>query len=55
MHPAGHATPADVEELAAGEAATQVYALADALVAADLPAALSLAEQLRATEGGPGR
>ena len=54
VHPAGHATPADVEELAAGEAATQVYALADALVAADLPAALSLAEQLRATEGRPG-
>ena len=50
VHPAGHATPADVEELAAGEAATQVYALADALVAADLPAALSLAEQLRATD-----
>ena len=53
LHPAGHATPADVDELAAGEAATQVYDLADALVATDLPAALALAEQLRAADERP--
>ena len=55
LHPAGHATPADVDELAAGEAATQVYDLADALVAADLPAALSLAEQLRGADERPAK
>ena len=53
LHPAGQVTPADVEELASGEAATQVYDLADAIVAADLPAALSLAEQLRAADERP--
>jgi DNA polymerase-3 subunit delta len=53
LHPAGHLTPADVDELASGEAHTQVYDLADALVAADLPAALALAEQLRAADERP--
>ena len=55
LHPAGHATPADVDELASGEAVTQVYDLADALVAADLPAALSLAEQLRSADERPAK
>jgi DNA polymerase-3 subunit delta len=53
LHPAGHATPADVDEIASGEAQTQVYDLADAIVAADLPAALALAEQLRAADERP--
>lgn len=53
LHPTGQATPADVDELASGEAQTQVYGLADAIVAADLPAALALAEQLRAADERP--
>jgi DNA polymerase III subunit delta len=53
IHPAAHVTPADVDEHASGEAATQVYDLADAIVAADLPAVLSLAEQLRAGDERP--
>ena len=36
-------------------AAAQVYDLADAIVAADLPAALALAEQLRAADERPGK
>ena len=55
LHPAGHATAADVDELAAGEATAQVYDLADSIVAADLPAALALAEQLRAADERPGK
>jgi DNA polymerase-3 subunit delta len=55
LHPAGHVTPADVDELASGDATTQVYDLADAIVAADLPAALSLAEQLRAADERPAK
>ncbi|MEA2385959.1 MAG: polymerase subunit delta [Thermoleophilaceae bacterium] len=55
LHPAGHLTPADVDELASGEATTQVYDLADAIVAADLPAALSLAEQLKAADERPAK
>jgi len=55
LHPAGHATAADVEELAAGETAAQVYDLADAIVAADLRVALELAEELRAADERPGK
>ena len=55
LHPAGHVTPADVDELASGDAPTQVYDLADAIVAADLPAALALAEQLRAADERPAK
>jgi len=55
IHPAGHASAADVEELAAGESVTQVYDLADSIVAADLPAALSIAEQLRAADERPAK
>jgi DNA polymerase III subunit delta len=53
LHPAGHVTHADVDEHASGDAPTQVYDLADALVASDLPAALALAEQLRAADERP--
>jgi DNA polymerase-3 subunit delta len=55
VHPATRVTPADVEALAGGESATQVYDLADSLVAADLPAALALAEQLRAADERPAK
>lgn len=55
LHPAAQATPADVEELAAGGSSTQVYDLADSIVAADLPSTLSLAEALRAADERPGK
>jgi DNA polymerase-3 subunit delta len=55
LHPAGHVTPADVDELASGETPTQVYDLADSIVAADLAGALSLAEQLRAADERPAK
>jgi DNA polymerase-3 subunit delta len=55
LHPAAHATAADVDELSAGEATAQVYDLADSIVAADLPAALALAEQLRVADERPGK
>ena len=55
LHPAGHVTAADVEEHASGETGTQAYELADAIVAADLPAALALAEQLRAADERPAK
>jgi DNA polymerase-3 subunit delta len=55
LHPAGQVTAADVDAIAAGEATAQVYDLADSLVAGDLGAALSLAEQLRAADESPGR
>jgi DNA polymerase-3 subunit delta len=55
LHPATHASAADVDELAAGEATAQVYELADSIVAADLPAVLALAEQLRAADERPGK
>ncbi len=54
LHPATRVTAADVDALAAGEAIAQVYDLADSIVAADLPAALALAEQLRADDQRPG-
>ncbi len=55
LHPAAHVTAADIDELASGEATAQVYDLADSIVAADLPAALALAEQLRAADERPGK
>lgn len=55
LHPAGQVTVADVNAIAAGESTAQVYDLADSLVAGDLRAALSLAEQLRAADEQPGR
>jgi DNA polymerase III subunit delta len=48
LHPAASAGAEDVEELTAGDAAPQAYELADALVAGDLRATLSLAEELEA-------
>ena len=54
LHPGAHASAADVDELASGEATAQVYELADAIVAGDLPAAMALAEQLRAADERPG-
>ncbi len=55
LHPAKHATAADVGALAAGEVTAQVYDLADSIVAADLPTALVLAERLRAADERPGK
>jgi DNA polymerase-3 subunit delta len=55
VHPSTNVTPADVEVLAAGDTAPQAYDLADALVAGDLKATLSLAEQLESHGERPGR
>ncbi|MGI8844809.1 MAG: DNA polymerase III subunit delta [Thermoleophilaceae bacterium] len=54
VHPATEVTPEDVEEMASGEALPKVYDLADAVVAGDLQATLSLAEELGLQEA-PGR
>jgi DNA polymerase III subunit delta len=54
-HPRTNVTTADVEELAARDAAPQAYDLADALVAGDLKATLALAEELEAHGERPGR
>ncbi|MEA2468259.1 MAG: polymerase subunit delta [Thermoleophilaceae bacterium] len=45
-HPRTQLSAAEVSRLAAGEATQQVYDLADALVAGDVPASLSFAERL---------
>jgi DNA polymerase III subunit delta len=55
VYPRTHLTLGDVEELASGETAAQAYDLADALVAGELPAAVALAEELRAHDERPGR
>jgi len=55
LHPGGHLSAADIDEFTSGETHTQVYDLADAIVAADLPAALALAEQLRAADERAGK
>jgi len=55
LHPGTHVTAADVDALAAGDVTAQAYDLADAIVVADLPAALALAEQLRAADEAPGK
>jgi DNA polymerase-3 subunit delta len=55
VHPAAQVSAEQVEQLAAGEAAPQVYDLADALVAGNLRAALALAEELEAHGERPGR
>ena len=55
VHPAVQVSAEQVEQLAAGEAAPQVYDLADALVAGDLRAAMALAEELEAHGERPGR
>jgi DNA polymerase III subunit delta len=55
LHPATHVTPADVEALAAHDTTPQAYDLADALVARDLEATFTLAEQLESHGERPGR
>jgi DNA polymerase III subunit delta len=55
VHPRANVTSADVEELAARDAAPQAYDLADALVAGDLKATLALAEELETHGERPGR
>jgi DNA polymerase III subunit delta len=55
LHPRTTVSVADVEALAARDAAPQVYDLADALVAGDLRSTLALAEQLEAYGERPGR
>jgi DNA polymerase III subunit delta len=55
LHPSTRVTLADVTVLAAADTAPGAYDLADAVLAGDLPATLSLAEKLRAHEERPGR
>ena len=55
LHPAGQATPADVDEFGSGDPSTEAYGLADAIVVADLPAALALAEQMCAAGDRPAK
>jgi DNA polymerase III subunit delta len=55
LHPSVNVTSADVERLAAADTAPGAYDLADALVAGDLRATLSLAEQLEEHGERPGR
>jgi DNA polymerase-3 subunit delta len=54
-HPRTQLTAEQVERLAAGEAPMQVYDLADAVVAGDVPATMRLAEALCAGEDRPSR
>jgi len=55
VHPRASAGVTDVEQVTAGDAAPQVYDLADALVAGDLGAALALAAELEAAGDRPAR
>jgi DNA polymerase-3 subunit delta len=55
LHPSVNVTAADVERLAAADTAPGAYDLADALVAGDLRATLSLAEQLDEHGERPGK
>jgi DNA polymerase III subunit delta len=55
LHPGTRATVDDVREHAAGDASAGAYDLADAVVAGDLEACLSLAEALTAQDERPGR
>lgn len=55
VHPADTVNVADVEANAAGDTSPQVYDLADALVAGDLPLTLNLADGLEASGERPGR
>ena len=54
-HPKTELTPEEVARLAAGEASTQAYELADAVVAGNVGEALRSAERLRAMGEAPGR
>ena len=55
VHPRTNVATADVDSLAARDAAPQAYDLADALVAGDLKATLGLAAQLESHGDRPGR
>jgi DNA polymerase III subunit delta len=55
VHPRTNVATADVDSLAARDAAPQAYDLADALVAGDLKSTLALAEQLESHGERPGR
>ena len=55
LHPRTSAATADVEALTARDTSPQAYDLADALVAGDLRATLSLAQQLESHGERPGR
>jgi DNA polymerase-3 subunit delta len=55
LHPSVNVTVADVERLAASDTAPGAYDLADALVAGDLKATLTLAEQLEEHGERPGK
>jgi DNA polymerase III subunit delta len=55
VHPRTNVATADVDSLAARDAAPQAYDLADALVAGDLKATLALAEKLESHGERPGR
>src|SRR3954468_16882394 len=55
IHPQTRLSADDVRRLASGEASTQAYDLADALVARDIVATLGLAEDLVGRGEAPGR
>jgi len=55
VHPESSASAEDVELLAAGSAVPKVYDLADAVVAGDLEATISLAQELSAQDERPSR
>jgi DNA polymerase-3 subunit delta len=55
LHPRTDVSPGDVDALAARDSSPQAYDLADALVARDLRATLSLADQLESHGERPGR
>jgi DNA polymerase III delta subunit len=55
LHPRTSLTSADVDQLAARDSSPQAYDLADALVAGDLRATLTVAEQLDSHGERPGR
>jgi DNA polymerase-3 subunit delta len=54
-HPRTQLSADEVSRLAAGDATQQVYDLADALVAGDVPASLGLAERLTSGEDRPSK
>jgi DNA polymerase III subunit delta len=54
-HPRGELSAEEVEELAAGDIAPEVYELADAIASGDAPGAVRLAEALRSRDDPPGR
>ncbi|MBA2630377.1 MAG: DNA polymerase III subunit delta [Thermoleophilaceae bacterium] len=55
LHPATTATAEDVERLSSGDASPQAYDLADALVAGDLRACMTIADEIEAHGERPSR